>query len=340
VLGFTPTLGQSRVATGIVLLGGDFNARIAALPNTLDTSDLCELLQAHELVKIEQPKLWLRDKIVMLVLVVGAVSSWTYAMMLGCSSSINGRTLGDQSGEFTCLANGGCSTIDYIIGSPAIWQATTHFEVIIDDTHYCVMGGDFDHKPLRLRLNIDCSFVELQHMVVTKKFFLPRFNYDKSKVEEYHLALTTSLGNLWVVDSIGHLGANELVDLLQQCVGAATKFTFGNKSSGGSCRKRHCHKPWFDVDYRTTKRELRLWMKANLDSHITKHQKSKLKNLLKKKRFSWETPRAQHMCALTKVDALLFWKKYQPRAPIMDKISAATLLEGFRALVGQSLPPI
>jgi hypothetical protein len=46
------------------------------------------------------------------------------------------------------------------------------------------------------------------------------------------------------------------------------------------------------------------------------------------------------MCALAKVHAPLFWKKYRPKAPIMDKISAATLLEGFRALVGQSPPPI
>jgi hypothetical protein len=120
--------------------------------------------------------------------------------------------------------------------------------------------------------------------VVIKKFFLPRFNYDKSKVEKYQLALTVSLGNLWVADSIGHLGADELANLLQQCMGAAAKSAFGNKSSGGSCRKRHCHKPWFDVDYCTTKRELRLWMKANLNSHTAKHQKSKLKNLLKGKR--------------------------------------------------------
>ncbi len=161
------------------------------------------------------------------------------------------------------------------------------------------MGGDSNHRPLRLRLNIDCSFVEPQHMVVTKKL-LPKFNYDKSKVKKYQPALTVSLRNLWVVDSIGHLGANELADLLQQCVGAATKSTFGNKPSGGSCRKRHCH---------TAKRELRLWMKGNFDSHATKHQKNKLKNLLKKKRFFWETARAQHMCALAKVDALLFWKK-------------------------------
>jgi hypothetical protein len=44
---------------------------------------------------------------------------------------------------------------------------------------------------------------------------LPRFNCDKSKVEKYQLALAASLGNLWVVNSIGHMGADELADLLQ-----------------------------------------------------------------------------------------------------------------------------
>jgi hypothetical protein len=43
---------------------------------------------------------------------------------------------------------------------------------------------------------------------------------------------------------------------------------------------------------------------------------------------------------LAKVDALLFWKKYRPRAPIVDKISATTLLESFHWLVGQSSPPM
>jgi hypothetical protein len=59
--------------------------------------------------------------------------------------------------------------------------------------------------------------------------------------------------------------------MLQQCVGAAAEFTFGNKPSGGSYRKRHCHKPWFDANYRTAKHELRLWLKANLNSHTSKH---------------------------------------------------------------------
>ncbi len=111
------------------------------------------------------------------------------------------------------MANGGHSIVDYIVSSPAIWQATTHLEVIIDDIRYCVMGGDFDYRPLRLQLSIDCTFVEPQHTVVTKKFLL-RFKYDKSKVEEYQLVLTMSLGNLWVVNLIRHLGVDGLADLL------------------------------------------------------------------------------------------------------------------------------
>jgi hypothetical protein len=91
---------------------------------------------------------------------------------------------GDESGEFTCLANGGHNIVDYIIGSPAVWQATTHFEVIIDDTCYCAVGGDSDHMPLPLWLNIDYNFVKPQHTIETN-FFLLKFKYDKSKAKEY-----------------------------------------------------------------------------------------------------------------------------------------------------------
>jgi hypothetical protein len=104
------------------------------------------------------------------------------------------------------------------------------------------MGGDFDHRLLCLQLNIDYTFVKPHHIIVTF-FFLPRFKYDKLKVEEYQFALTTSLGNLWIANLIGHLRVDGLIDLLQQCVGAVTESTFGNKAPGGSCKKKHFHKP-------------------------------------------------------------------------------------------------
>jgi hypothetical protein len=112
-------------------------------------------------------------------------------------------------------------------------------------------------------------------MIKTKKK-LPRFKYDKSKAEEYQLALTTNLGNMWVIDSIGHLGVNMLANLLHQCVGVVVESNFGNKPLGGSWRKRHCHKAWFDADYYTTKCELRLcvttplWAKCEDEAHTTK----------------------------------------------------------------------
>jgi hypothetical protein len=149
-------------------LGGDFNAHIITLPDTIDTNDLCELLQALELVETKQldivAKQQNRD---------ASVSGWGRKLLDLCRDARlfipNGRTLGDELREFICLANGGRNIVDYIVGSPTIWQVVTQLKMIIDETRYYTMGGDSDHRLLPLRLSIDCTFVELQHIVVTKK---------------------------------------------------------------------------------------------------------------------------------------------------------------------------
>jgi hypothetical protein len=133
-------IAKVQTLGGIVLLGGDFNARTATLPNTINTSDLCELLQMPELIKTEQPsvvvKRWNCD---------ANVGDWDHELLDLCCDIrlliLNGLTPSDKSREFTCLANGGRSIVNYIIGSPTIWQVATHLEVIINDTHYRAMGG-------------------------------------------------------------------------------------------------------------------------------------------------------------------------------------------------------
>jgi hypothetical protein len=67
-------------------------------------------------------------------------------------------------------------------------------------------------------------------------------------------------------------------------MGVVRKSTFDNKFSEGIYKERHYHKTWFDVVCHTRKCELRLWLKANLDSHTVKHQESKYKKLLKRKK--------------------------------------------------------
>jgi hypothetical protein len=148
VQNFVVNIVEVQTLGGIVLLGGDFNAHIVTLLDTIDTSDLCELLQAPELAETKQPNVvakWQnRDT---------NVSGWGREFLdLWCDVGLlilNGRTSGNESKD-TCLANGGHSIINYIVGSPVIWQTVTHLKVIVDDTHYCAMGGDSNHRPLRL----------------------------------------------------------------------------------------------------------------------------------------------------------------------------------------------
>jgi hypothetical protein len=47
-------IAEEQTLWGIILLGGDFNARTTTLLDTIDTSDLCELLQALELANTKQ----------------------------------------------------------------------------------------------------------------------------------------------------------------------------------------------------------------------------------------------------------------------------------------------
>jgi hypothetical protein len=100
-------------------LGGDFNAGTATLPDKIDTSDLCELLQALELAETKQLSVVAKRQNYDV-----NVGDWGHELLNLCCDTrlliLNGQTLGDESGECICLANGGRCTIDYIVGSPTI----------------------------------------------------------------------------------------------------------------------------------------------------------------------------------------------------------------------------
>ncbi len=73
-----------------------------------------------------------------------AIGSWGCELLNLCCDAglfiLDGQKLGDESREFTYFANGGRNIIDYIVGSPVVWQVVTHLEVIINDTRYCDGG--------------------------------------------------------------------------------------------------------------------------------------------------------------------------------------------------------
>ncbi len=63
--------------------------------------------------------LWLSDRTITLVLVVGATNSWTYVVTLGCSSSMAGHLVKNKRSSFAWQI-GVRSIVDYIVGSHVI----------------------------------------------------------------------------------------------------------------------------------------------------------------------------------------------------------------------------
>jgi hypothetical protein len=107
-------IAEVQTLGGIILLGGDFNAHTGTLPDTIDINNLCELLQVLELVEAELPnivaKRQTRDT---------SVGGWGCELLDLCYDIglfiFNGRTPGDELGEFTCLANGGRNNINLLL---------------------------------------------------------------------------------------------------------------------------------------------------------------------------------------------------------------------------------
>jgi hypothetical protein len=120
-------------------------------------------------------------------------------------------------------------------------------------------------------------------------------------------------------------------------MGVTIDFIFGNKPLGGSCRKRHYHKPWFDADCCIVKYELRLWLKTNPHLHVVKHQESKIKNLLKRNFFFLGNCKSSTYVCTCHGGCALVLEKVLAKGTVLDKISTAMLLESLRHPYGCEL---
>jgi len=97
---------------------------------------------------------------------------------------LNGRVAGDLTGEYTCLANHGHSTVDYMIASPEMFEATQHLEVLIDPAYCGSKQSKSDHRPLALRFVVQFS---TSASAFDNNTPLPmiRFKYNPAFADEY-----------------------------------------------------------------------------------------------------------------------------------------------------------
>jgi hypothetical protein len=179
-------VGMIQDLGGSILLTGDFNARTNAADNYVDYcyfanhmpgtlplgNDFSEVLSGRHN--------W--DK--------GGLKGWHNEFLDLCCSLglfiLNGRTIGDESGECTCFANGSSSLVDYMVASPVLFDCATSL-VVHKCPLFCGKGCDSDHRPLSLNLQLPWQHVSSTTSESHVDFC--RFKHDANKCTKYCLHL-------------------------------------------------------------------------------------------------------------------------------------------------------
>jgi len=95
---------------------------------------------------------------------------------------LNGRIIGNESGECTCFANGGSSLVNYMVASPTLFDCATSL-VVHKCPLFCGKGCDSDHRPLSFNLQLPWQHVSL---VTSESCVDIRcFKHDASKCTQY-----------------------------------------------------------------------------------------------------------------------------------------------------------
>jgi hypothetical protein len=169
------------MSLGGVLLVGDFNARTGTNIDFIDCSQLADVLLMPHAIEDTLPNDMLerqnRDTI---------TAGWHREFQDLCRTAglfiLNGHTLGDISGEYTCLSNKGFSTVDYFLTTIDQLEGVKCLEVNCDEKYLGHKDVHSDHRPLVLTITQQWQPPPVQQKAIKH---LPCFKYDTTNAVEF-----------------------------------------------------------------------------------------------------------------------------------------------------------
>ncbi len=237
------------MSLGGVLLAGDFNARTGTNIDFIDCSQLADVLLVPQAIEDTLPNDMLERQI------RDTITAGKHREFLDlCRTTrlfiLNGRTLGDISGEYTCLSNKGFSTVDYFLTIANQLKGVKHLEVNCDEKYLGHKYAHSDHRPLVLTITQQWQPPLVQQKAIKH---LPRFKYDTAKVAEFSKSVQHNI-SVWASPDVFDLSDVQItVNLLQQCITQSAEEVFGNRWVALRKVIKHSHKPWFDIERCQTK---------------------------------------------------------------------------------------
>lgn len=232
---------------GNILLCGDFNARVGEVKDfiTQDDNNYLPMPNDYQIDKIllerKSPDVNIDHRGKELI-----------AMCVGNQLRIlNGRTLGDMFGHFTCYTPNGASVVDYVIVSENILDQVLHFKIsefipTLSDTH-CKLEWT-----MSAHFNVSKKSQENAEIYPISQNFI----WAKDSAEHFQLALDTEDVKI----KLSNFNNNDIVsvddsaaELNQILLNAASKSL---KRRVIKKNKKPANMKWFDKDLKTSKSNL------------------------------------------------------------------------------------
>ena len=233
-----------------LIIAGDLNARIGSLQEDENGLDMpTKYLESP----IDQYANLVRRRTSKDSVTNSDGNTWLDILLANCMVVLNGRTIGDVTGDFTCLKYNGSSTIDYIAVSTALLSS-------IDEFWTLPLSNLSDHKPVSTRIKLSLTNViapgKEQSTITNSISPCPKsFKWDQPELFtqtqlDDGVMMKMSLLNELKLDTRDDVIklSKDLIGIIQDVAGLSL-----SKKSGRRTNKN----PWFDWDCRFSKRNLK-----------------------------------------------------------------------------------
>ena len=243
---------------GGILICGDYNSRIADEPGLIKFDDHNDHLQLPEdYVPDDYTPRNSQDKFKN-----NFCTNFLSLISNNLLTILNGRTLGDLSGAYTCIKSRGCSVVDYFASSEKVTNKVQFLE-ILPFTNFS------DHCPLLLTLQTSqLDIINLKHISELFETAPARFIINQSMKETFtniqetesstkfqdeirqRISLLTKSDSTLTREKVTDI-VNEFTGHLQNLASACFK-----TSKGKGSHKRPENEPWFSSSCKRAKKEL------------------------------------------------------------------------------------
>ena len=278
---------QKLLTKGEIILCGDFNSRTGTLPDYINTQNKSLPNNIYDDIGFDEDIHWPRnnsDK----VTVAPHCQHLLDLVINNQMKILNGRTLGDSLGKFTCHKWNGSSCVDYFIASP-------HASCLGKSLRVLPLNSYSDHCPLLLNISAYRPFIA--NFNIPDLVCMPaRYKWESSSPAEFKAALSApeveSMLNGIISNNYddstdsNNKVTNELTNCLQKAADLSLRTT--------KKAKKLPHKRWFDGECFNSKRNLNRLAcrlsKNTTSSHIRKSyyiERNKHTNLVKRKRLAF-----------------------------------------------------